>query len=74
MIHHRPSGDVTHVSRRSHRRTSCTTVDYQDQVQIICGTRLINNEVPQERLTSAEVRSDLSMITHTSAQGLVQAR
>jgi hypothetical protein len=40
MIHHRPSGDVTHVSRRSHRRTSCTTVDYQDQVQITYASEL----------------------------------
>jgi integrase/recombinase XerC len=31
---------VTHVSRPGHRRTSCTTVDCQDQVQITFGTEL----------------------------------
>lgn len=42
MIRHRPAGDVTHVSRPGHRRTSCTTVDFQDQVQITYATSLIN--------------------------------
>ena len=40
MIHHLPAGDVTHMSRPGHRRTSCTTVDFQDQVQINSGTEL----------------------------------
>ena len=31
---------MTHVSRPGHRRTSCTTVDFQDQVQITYASRL----------------------------------
>jgi integrase len=41
MIHHLPAGDVTHVSRPGHRRTSCTTVDFQDQVQITAAMNLL---------------------------------
>lgn len=43
MIHHLPAGDVTHVSRPGHRRTSCKTGDSQDQVQISCVSHLIED-------------------------------
>ena len=36
---------MTHVSRPGHRRTSCTTVDFQDQVQITYVSHLIEDGV-----------------------------
>ena len=34
---------MTHVSRPGHRRTSCTTVDFQDQVQITYAMHLLQS-------------------------------
>jgi hypothetical protein len=51
MIHHRPAGDVTHVSRPGHRRTSCITVDLQDQVQITLVSLLSDDGVPLEQIS-----------------------
>jgi integrase len=46
----RPAGDVTHVSRPGHRRTSCTTVDFQDQVQITLVSLLSDSGMPLEQI------------------------
>jgi integrase/recombinase XerD len=57
---------VTHVSRPGHRRTSCTTVDFQDQVQITAGTALaeagVDLAVIQALLGHAHVDSSVGYI------------
>ena len=57
---------MTHVSRPGHRRTSCATVDFQDQVQITCGTALaeagVDLAVIQALLGHAHVDSSVGYI------------
>lgn len=66
----RPAGDVTHVSRPGHRRTSCTTVDFQDQVQITYATALLLSGVPvhvvSRRLGHVDVQTTLNTYAHVT--------
>lgn len=51
---------MTHVSRPGHRRTSCTTVDCQDQVQITYAMHLYEAGVPLPYIRDILGHVDLS--------------